>query len=55
MADSISLNDKRTVALNNGSQKGSLGPFYSNLGYGLLINKLMNTLKGIKKLIIIPF
>ena len=31
--------------LNSGSLKGSLGPFYSNLGYGLLPNRLMCTLK----------
>ena len=38
--------------LNNGSPKG---PFYSNLGYGLLTNKLIYTFKGMMKLIIILF
>ena len=41
--------------LNNGSPKGSLGPFYSNLGHGLLTNRLMRTLKDMIKLIIILF
>ena len=41
--------------LNNGSPKGSLGPFYSNLGYGLLANRLMHTLKDVMKLIITLF
>ena len=31
--------------LNNGSPKGSLGSFYSNLGYGLLTNKQLVHLK----------
>ena len=41
--------------LNNGSPKGSLGSFYSNLGYGLLTNRLMGTLKDMMKLIITLF
>ena len=32
------------LVLNNGSPKRSLRPFYSNLGYGLLTNRLMCTL-----------
>ena len=41
--------------LSNGSPKGSLGPFYSNHGYGLLTKKLMLTLKDIMKSNIILF
>ena len=41
--------------LNNRSLKGSLGPFYSNLGYGLLTNRFMCTLKDMMKLIITLF
>ena len=41
--------------LNNGSPKLSLGSFFSNLGYALLTNKLIYTLKDMIKSIIILF
>ena len=44
---SFALHIVLPVIFNNGSPKGSLGPFYSNLGYGLLTNKVKDMMKSI--------